>query len=195
MPDVVLIGDSIRMGYEAGVRKLFPERDIWSPEENGGDCQRIRQNLDAWATSRSPSVIHINCGLHDLKKDFETGTAAVPLEDYEENVLQILSRLKRETESVIIWALTTPVNEAWHHARKGFDRLEVDVLSYNATARKICEDLQIPVNDLYSIINQGGRDALLKPDGVHFEEPGCELLARAVADVLQKHLPHTQHAQ
>ena len=71
MPDVVLIGDSIRMGYEAFVRAELPDLEIWSPQQNGGDSRRIRENLDAWSKVHRPRIIHINCGLHDLKKDFE----------------------------------------------------------------------------------------------------------------------------
>lgn len=188
MPDVVLIGDSIRMGYEDIVRAQLPNLNIWSPEQNGGDSQRICQNLDAWAKVHAPQIIHINCGLHDLKKDFETGTAQVDLDTYRNNVNHILTYLQNETEATLIWALTTPVNETWHHERKGFDRFEADVVSYNNVAQEICDKLKIPVNDLYTVINQAGRDTLLKPDGVHFTEAGCDLLGKAVAQFIQKHI-------
>lgn len=188
MPDVVLIGDSIRMGYEATVRAQLPNLDIWSPEQNGGDSRRIRENLNAWAKVHTPQIIHINCGLHDLKKDFETATPSVPLNEYIENVTHILTHLQNETEATLIWALTTPVNETWHHERKGFDRFESDVVSYNQAAQKICDTLKIPVNDLYATINNAGRDTLLKPDGVHFDEAGCDLLGKAVAQTIQSQL-------
>lgn len=188
MPDVVLIGDSIRMGYEATVRAQLPNLDIWSPEQNGGDSSRIRENLNAWAKAHSPQIIHINCGLHDLKKDFETGTAQIPLETYRDNVAHILTHLQNETEATLIWALTTPVNEKWHHERKGFDRFEADVLSYNQVAQEICASLKILVNDLYTVINTAGRDTLIKPDGVHFNETGCDLLGKAVAKTIQSQI-------
>jgi isoamyl acetate esterase len=185
MPDVVLIGDSIRMGYEATVRAQLPSLDIWSPEQNGGDSRRIRENLSAWTEVHAPQIIHINCGLHDLKKDFETGTPSVPLEEYADNITHILTNIQNETEATVIWALTTPVNETWHHERKGFDRFESDVLSYNQVAQKICETLKISVNDLYTTIDNAGRDTLLKPDGVHFDEKGCNILGKAVAQIIQ----------
>lgn len=188
MPDVVLIGDSIRMGYEATVRAELPNLDIWSPEQNGGDSENILKHLDKWTKAHTPQIIHINCGLHDLKKDFETGTAQVPLEKYRNNITQILTALQNETEATLIWALTTPVNETWHHERKGFDRFEADVLSYNQVAQEICKTLKIPVNDLYGIIQDAGRDNLLKPDGVHFDEPGCQLLGKAVAKMIQSQI-------
>ena len=185
MAQVVLIGDSIRMGYEAVVREVLSGVSVWSPEQNGGDSSRVRENLKAWAIVHNPKVVHLNCGLHDLKKDFETGTAQVPIEQYEENLRAILSRLQGETEARVVFALTTPVNEEWHHARKGFDRFEADVVSYNHVAQTICDELDIVVNDLFSVVVNAGRDRLLKPDGVHFGDEGCELLGKTVAGVIQ----------
>ena len=76
-PTVVLIRDSIRIGYESFVRAELDEiADVWAPEENGGDSRNVLDHLDAWAIDKAPAVIHLNCGLHDMKKDFETGTAA-----------------------------------------------------------------------------------------------------------------------
>jgi len=188
MPDVVLIGDSIRMGYEATVRAQLPNLNIYSPEKNGGDSNNVRNNLEEWAINQNARIIHINCGLHDLKKDFETATPQVALETYQDNVKHILTRLQNETDATLIWALTTPVNEKWHHERKGFDRFESDVVSYNNAVQEICEDLKIHVNDLYSVVQNAGRDSILKPDGVHFEEKGCDLLGKAVAEFIQSKL-------
>ena len=181
MADVVLIGDSIRMGYEATVRDQLPDLDIWSPEQNGGDSQRVRDNLEEWVIAHTPKVAHINCGLHDLKKDFETSTPQVSLSDYRDNLTNIITRLSDQTDAIVIFALTTPVNEQWHHKRKGFDRFEADVVSYNEVAREICATLNVQVNDLFSVITKAGRDDLLNPDGVHFGEAGYNLLGKTVA--------------
>lgn len=181
MADVVLIGDSIRMGYEAVVRRELVGVDVWTPEQNGGDSRRVRENVDAWSSVHHPKVVHVNCGLHDLKKDFETGTPQVPLAEYRENVTAIVKALT-QLDTTVIWALTTPVNETWHHETKGFDRLEADVIAYNEVAKEICLTSGVLINDLYAVVMKAGRDSLLKPDGVHFGEAGCDLLGKAVAD-------------
>lgn len=185
MADVVLIGDSIRMGYEAVVRRELTGIDVWTSEQNGGDSRRVRENIAAWATVHHPKVVHVNCGLHDLKKDFETGTPAVPLEEYRDNVTALLSELTK-LDATIIWALTTPVNEKWHHETKGFDRFEADVVAYNEVAKEICLASDVTINDLYAVVMKAGRDHVLKPDGVHFGEAGCELLGKAVAECVRK---------
>ena len=189
MNRVVLIGDSIRMGYQATVEKeLKGQAEVWEPEANGGNSRKVRENLDAWALSSPSKVIHINCGLHDLKVEFGDEESAVPLAEYKQNVEEILRRLVSETEAKVIWAATTPVNEAWHHERKGFDRFEAYVTGYNEAAADICEKRNIPVNDLYSVVMEAGRDRLLTPDGVHFLEEGSDLLGKAVAKAVREYL-------
>ncbi|MDP6779268.1 MAG: GDSL-type esterase/lipase family protein [Candidatus Latescibacteria bacterium] len=189
MERVVLIGDSIRMGYQATVEKeLAGEAEVWEPEVNGGNSRKVKEHLDAWALASPSKVIHINCGLHDLKVEFGDEESAVPLTEYRQNVEEILRRLVTQTQAQVIWAATTPVNEAWHHERKGFDRFESYVAAYNEAASEICEKLDIPVNDLHGMVLEAGRDRLLTPDGVHFVEEGSVLLGKAVAKAVREYL-------
>lgn len=187
---VVLVGDSIRMGYQEAVRReLAGLADIWAPAENGGNSENVLAHLDEWVISRQPDILHLNCGLHDLKKEFGAQQAAVPLERYRANLEAIFRRLTEETPRTrLIWATTTPVNEAWHHANKPFDRFEADVLAYNRVALEVCQQFAVPVNDLYCVIMEAGRDALLTLDGVHFGEAGKDLLGKAVAGAIRQYL-------
>ena len=194
MQQLILIGDSIRMGYQADViRELAEYANVWAPTQNGGNSANILQHLDEWIISRSPAVVHINCGLHDLRKDFDTSKPAIPLNQYESNLRAFLGRILAETDCTIIWATTTPVNEIWHHERKGFDRLEADVVSYNAVALKVADDLAIPINDLFGVITDAGRDSYLTPDGVHFTPEGSALLGKAVAEFVKPYLAAAQN--
>ena len=186
MKKVVLIGDSIRMGYQQVVqRELADVAEFILPDKNGGNSRNVLANLDAWAVETAPDLIHINCGLHDLKHEFDAEENAVPLGEYTQNVGQILDRLTQETQAQIVWAKTTPVNQDWHHDNKPFDRFEADVRAYNEAAVAAAQERDIPVNDLYKVIMDAGRDALLRPDGVHFTEEGSELLGNAVADFIR----------
>jgi len=183
---VVLIGDSIRMGYQEVVRQeLAGEAEVWGPEQNGGNSRNVLANLDGWALSREPAIVHLNCGLHDLRKEFGTGEVAVPLVEYEDNVRQILGQVQERIEGTLIWASTTPVNEKWHHQNKGFDRFEADVAAYNQVAARIAGDLGLVVDDLFAAVTAAGRDQLLGDDGVHLSEKGYALLGRTVADAVR----------
>jgi len=186
LPVVILIGDSIRMGYQAVVtRELEGVAEVWGPEQNGGNSANILAHLEEWMLSKEASVVHINCGLHDLRKEFDTGEPAIGLEAYEANVREILGRLKKAFAGKIVWVTTTPVNEEWHHANKGFDRFEADVDAYNKIASGIAGELGIPIDDLFSVIAEVGKDGLLREDGVHFTEEGSELLGKAVAGCIK----------
>ena len=187
-PLVVLIGDSIRMGYQDHVvNQLAGRAEVWVPKENGGDSRNVLAHLDQWVFSRQPDLVHVNCGLHDLKRAFGA-ESEVPLAEYEGNVRQILQRLQRELNGAVIWATTTPVDENWHHQNKGFDRLEADVEAYNAAARAVAVDLGVSIDDLFAVVQQEGKARLLTQDGVHFTEEGSRLLGRVVAECVWGHL-------
>ena len=186
MTRVILIGDSIRMGYEATVRsQLAGLAEVWTSEENGETSENVLAHLDDWALSRNADIVHLNCGLHDIKREFDQDAAQVPLGDYVANVRRILTQLRDRTDATIVWASSTPVNEQWHNATKPFARFEADVDAYNAAAAEIAGELGIVVNDLFSVAMSGGRDDLLIEDGVHFKPKGSELLGRAVAECIR----------
>jgi len=185
MKRVTLIGDSIRMGYQQHVVTALQGRaEVWGPTTNGGDSSKVRTHLTEWMQEGAADIIHLNCGLHDLRKSFATGKAQIDTESYRANLCYIFDAVAA-TGVPLIWAATTPVNEAWHHERKGFDRLEADVAAYNAIALEEAQQRGIQVNDLHAVIENAGRDRLLSEDGVHFGDQGCTLLGDHVATCVQ----------
>jgi len=144
--------------------------------------------LDIWALSKNVSVIHINCGLHDLGRDFVSGKPVIPIDQYKSNVREIMRQLLEKTQASVIWALTTAVNEKWHHEKKSFDRFETDVCTYNKAATDIATELGVPIDDLYSLSIKAGPDKYLRPDGVHYTSEGCFLLGKAVAESIKPYL-------
>ena len=79
MKKLVLVGDSIRMGYQACVMKeLSGLSDVWVPEQNGGNSTNVQKHLDEWIISQMADVVHINCGLLDLKRDFGADETVIP---------------------------------------------------------------------------------------------------------------------
>jgi lysophospholipase L1-like esterase len=192
MTTVVLIGDSIRMGYESAVRReLAGVAEVWTPEENGGTSANVLLHLDKWVVKRRPDIVHVNCGLHDLARSFGSGVPRVDLAQYANNVKAIAGRILAETGAALIWATTTPVNERRHRATKDFDRFEADVDAYNAAAIAVAGTLRVRVNDLYAEVMRSERDRLLLADGVHFSEEGYALLGRAVSDAIRAEMAGT----
>jgi lysophospholipase L1-like esterase len=191
MKRVVLIGDSIRMGYQDTVRaELGSAAEVWSPSENGGHTVNVLIYLNEWVLKRQPDIVHINCGLHDLKTlardDREN---LIPVAEYKRNVGRILRLIQTYTRARIIWAATTPVHEErikkTRTAPGDFRRYEADVVAYNEAAREEAKAKGVPLNDLYAKVMAAGRDESLTADGVHFTKDAYTMLGKAAAEAIR----------
>lgn len=188
-PTVLLLGDSIRLGYQASVTRLLAEiADVRGPEDNGSDTAYTLAHLDQWLGAESPAIVHCNCGLQDLKHENGAAGTVVPPAQYAENLATLFTRLRAHTPT-LIFATTTPIDDACHAARgTPFARFDADVIAYNEIARAICTRHAIPVNDLNATVVATGSRAIMAPDGTHYTDAGYELLGRAVADAVRPFL-------
>src|SRR6266436_3611562 len=94
LPRVLLIGDSISIGYTVPTRKLLQGKaNVHRIPENGGPTTTGLQKLDKWLGDGKWDVIHFNWGLHDIKLD-KDGKHQVPLDQYEKNLRDLVKRLK-----------------------------------------------------------------------------------------------------
>ena len=186
LPTVVLIGDSIRLGYTSTVvKELAGRANVVGPAANGGDSSNVLSHLGEWAIQRQPDVVHFNCGIHDIKKSKQAGTFQTPPEKYEANLRAIVERLRKETKATVVFALTTPLVDdraAKLRVDKDYELLNASTEQYNEIARRVMKELDVPVNDLRAAL--GDRDEQLKlivDDGVHFKPEGSKKLGQAVA--------------
>ena len=189
MKRIVCIGDSIRMGYQATV---VGELADWGEivaigDQQGGNTRNVLEHLTEWAVQTKPDIVHINAGLHDMARDPGPGPEhRVALEEYGENLRQIFTILRAETNALLLFALTTPVDLTRQHAVDyGCNRTEEDVDAYNAAARAAAAELDVPVVDLYQVIVDRGVGEMLGEDGVHFTENGSAVLGKAVANFIR----------
>jgi len=68
LPRVLLIGDSISIGYTVPVRGLMKAKaNVHRPRTNCGPTTKGLAEIDAWLGDGKWDVIHFNWGLHDLK--------------------------------------------------------------------------------------------------------------------------------
>lgn len=190
LPKVVLIGDSIRLGYAPLVAKrLEGKAVVASPKANGGDSANVLKNLDAWVIREKPALVHLNCGLHDLKFDKKTKQHQVGPDQYKANLEQIVARIRKETAAALVFATTTPILDERHAKRKAsFDRFKADVRRFNEVAAAVMKKAGVPVNDLHAVVTKGGPEKLLGADGTHYTPAGNERLADAVADAILRQL-------
>lgn len=181
-PRVVLLGDSIRRGYQGMVVEVLGSRaDVWYPEENNRYTAHLLESLAAWMKDLQPDVVHVNAGLHDLWMDGAQNR--VPLDEYRRNLEQIIATIREHTDATIIWATTTPVIDSRVLAssgRQGYKNSDVE--RYNAVAREVMEEHGVVINDLYGLVTRLGVDRLIAEDGVHFTQAGYMILGTAVAE-------------
>jgi lysophospholipase L1-like esterase len=191
-PSFLLIGDSIRMRYAPLVAKALENvAKVIIIKENCEDSAKIRANLQKWlkkAGATQLRVVHLNSGLHDIKRAYGSEHRQQPLPIYIDNLRWIVTTLRAGSSAQLVWATTTPVIFERHHARKGFDRFEGDVDEYNKAALALMEELQIPVDDLYGVIMRHGKERAIGEDGVHMTEEGNRVLADAVVATLRGYL-------
>lgn len=190
LPRVLLLGDSISMGYTLPVRALLAGKaNVHRPPENCGDTQRGATSLDKWLGSGKWDVIHFNFGLHDLKYLNASGQLAAPeqgkqvhtLAEYEANLRTIVARLK-QTGAKLIYATTTPVPAGTT------GRVADDAVRYNAVAARVMQEQGVALNDLHAFVVPRIKE-LQRPANVHFSDTGSARLAEVVATEITRLLP------
>ena len=193
LPRVLLLGDSISIGYTLEVREaLKGKANVHRPASNCGPTTTGLANIDSWLGDRKWDVIHFNFGLHDLKYTMkgsaglvdvnkEGASQQVPIEKYQKNLETLVTRLKK-TGAQLIWCSTTPVPEG----AKG--RYPSDPPKYNLAAKEVMDRLDVKTNDLFSFALARLPDIQLKAN-VHFSKAGSKVLAKEVASKIQENLP------
>jgi len=190
LPRVLLIGDSISMGYTLAVRKLLEGRvNLHRPPENCRSTRQTGERIESYLGTERWDVIHFNCGIHDLtlvgpdRKGLrleDGGVVQVPLDEYRRNLEQIVRRLQR-TGATLVWASITPVSEV-----NAFRRPQ-DVVTYNATAAEVMAATGVETNDLYSFaLKEIDAGRMQWKDGVHFGESASAALALLIANKIEK---------
>lgn len=189
LPRVLIIGDSISIGYTPFVKELFKGRaNIIHAQGNNAATVVGLANLSAWLGPKPWDVIHFNWGLHDLKyidaktqiADVAAGKQWVPVAEYEKNLKELVLRLKK-TGARLVWCSTTPVPEGV----KG--RVPGDEVIYNAAALRVMQAEGVPVDDLYAF-TKPQRDAIGRPKDVHYTDAGYRVLAGAVSAAIEQAL-------
>ena len=187
LPRVLLIGDSISIGYTLPTRELLKGKvNLHRIPTNGGPTIKGLEQIDAWLGKKKWDVIHFNWGLHDLKylgpngenlflKE-KGGKEQVPLAEYEKNLDRLVQRLKK-TKAKLIWRNTTPVPPG----SKG--RYVGDSIKYNAAAERVMIRHGVPTHDLFTLSRERMKEIML-PANVHYTKDGSKALAESVAKVI-----------
>jgi hypothetical protein len=184
LPRVLLIGDSISMGYHVPTRTLLKDvANVHRPNTNCGPTTNGVAHIDEWLGDGKWDVIHFNFGLHDAKYASET-TQRASREEYAKNLQSLVTQMKA-TGAKLIFATTTPVpKDGVLTPTRKFDSIS----ARNEVAAKVMKENGVSIDDLFTVV-QPVMDKVGRPNDVHFQPEGYELLATAVAKSIREQLP------
>ena len=190
LPRVLIIGDSISIGYTLPTRALLKGKvNLHRIPTNGGPTTKGVAEIDKWLGEGKWDLIHFNWGLHDLKYMGPNGENLYPkekggkpqvvIEDYEKNLHKLVTRMKK-TGAKLVWRNTTPVPPG----SKG--RYVGDSVRFNEAAARVMKKHDVPTLDLFTMSKERMKE-LMRPANVHYFPQGSQALAEAVAkDILKR---------
>ena len=188
MKKIVLIGDSIRCGYDKYVKLAFEDvANVYYPNENCRFAAYIVRHLHDWKKDMEcgddVDCVHWNAGLWD-SIFLPDGEHLTPIEIYKYYIERVCNRIKTLFPAAkVIFATSTPVvEERFIGVCKRYNK---DIELYNAAAVEIAKKHGFIVNDLYEIT----KDVPVEyySDMTHlYTKDGTALLTDKVIETIEK---------
>ena len=191
MKKVVLLGDSIRLGYEKYVKdSLEGVAEVYSPADNCKFTLNLMRYLHGYVGPEGlPSdadIVHWNAGLWDVINMVGDDMPLTPPDAYENLIKRINKRIRFcfPNAKIIFANTTTVVEEAYTGIVRRFNS---DIVRYNEIALKALAGTDTVINDLYSITKDIPSEC--RSDMTHFNtESGVRTLGGKVLAVICKEL-------
>lgn len=192
---VFLIGDSTcygdppfedKPGYGRYVREMLQgQAEVHYPDENCRFAQYTLRYLHEWAAKvdkQAVDVVHWNNGLWDVLQLYGD-EPLTPLDMYVDMLRRVYQRIRLLFPNTkVIFALSGAVNEAVCTAN--FSRSNAVVDRYNDAARKLMDELGVPVNDLHAV-SLTFDESHFSSDHAHKNEKGSRIYASAVIKAIE----------
>jgi hypothetical protein len=197
-PRVILLGDSIRMSYQAAVAEMLNGRaEVVGPAENCQFSGFTLDSLDKWlAELGKPDIVHWNNGIHDVGHNPERSPPQVPLHAYVANLRVILDKLSA-TGATVIWATITPTHPDRPFLDDQWAWRNDEIAKYNSAAFGVMWARAVHINDLHSLV-ASDYDLYLADDMLHLSEAGMKACGAAAAEAigacLDEHRLRTQRS-
>jgi len=170
LPRVMIIGDSISLGYTMQVREaLAGKANVHRPPCNCGPTTSGLNGMDDWLGDGKWDVIQFNFGLHDRRRS---------MEEYLGNLQKLIDRMK-QTGAVLIFANTTPCTNE--------EDLIGKVEEMNKAAEELMRKNGVLINDFYGLLAPN-YETLVGPDKCHYTAPGSKIMGEATAKMIEENL-------
>lgn len=191
MKKVLLLGDSIRMGYQEKVEELLKdEYKVYYPVDNGRFVSyTLWQANQMFKEYGHFDIVHWNNGYWDMNIEAPMKEAMTPIDEYTYFLKRII-RLCRENSDKIIFATTLPVPMQGLSSdvtdTGGNIRYNNDwVRQYNDAAIRVMNEENVFVNDLYSLVLKD-ENFYKCPDKLHLTSQGYNICANMIADIIKE---------
>lgn len=182
MKKIILIGDSIRLGYQAFIKQsLAGIAEVYFPDGNSEYAINVLRFAHDWKRKggfpTDADLVHWNAGLWDVSRIFGD-EPLTPIETYGEWIGRIDKRLRLLFPSAqMVFATNTAVYEPGYG--KDFRRCNADICAYNAKARQVLAGTDTIIDDLYTVTLDAPESC--RSDMTHFNTAdGVELVGGAV---------------
>lgn len=185
MKNLLLVGDSIRRGYDSAVKKTLDGlANVCFPDENcrfAAYTLRYIQDYKKLAPEEKVDVLHWNAGLWDCLRLFEEDPHT-PLDVYAYYIERICIRIQKAYPNAkVIFATSTSVQS--EKMSKNAKRYNEEIEQYNAVAVEIVKKYGFAVNDLYALSRTLPEEA--HSDAVHYYTPiGTEAFTNQVLSMV-----------
>ncbi len=193
MKRVLLLGDSIRMGYDEYVKELLKDEFevIYDEFDNGRFAAYTLWQANQFFKNHGKfDVVHWNNGYWDMNIEPPMTAPMHPVDEYVRFLYRILTEIRRNG-AVPVFATTLPVlsSEKAADIISGITaRFEYDngwVEEYNAAALSLMKREGVQVNDLYSLCLKDPYYYKC-PDLLHLTDEGYRVCAAQTADSIGK---------
>ena len=183
MKKVLILGDSISMGYREYVKEALQGRaDVVYSEGNGCFSKWALWMVNNWIrTNGAPDIVHWNSGIWDMMNEPPLEGNFSTLEEYSHNLSCIIQVLRTAGVNDIIFATTTYPDPEKEGLNEG------TVSRYNACACSLMERERIPVNDLGSLVRENIADYICD-DHLHLTDAGYRACAKKVTEAVERYL-------
>ena len=195
MKRVLLLGDSIRMGYDDYVKEILDGKCevIYAAEDNGRFAAYTLWQMNQMFRKFGPfDIVHWNNGYWDMNIESPMETALFPIDEYK-HLLRRIAREIKKNGAKVIFALTTPVlgsGSAADNTGTGALHISYDdtwVQKYNQAAMEVMAEENIPINDLYSLCKQD-ENCYKCADRLHLTPEGYYKCAEQISEMILKEL-------
>ena len=193
MKKIILLGDSIRMGYDKYAKMaLDGVAEVYSPEENCRFTQYMLRFIHKWVGDsgfgEDTDLVHFNVGLWDVIQ-IMYDEPITPIDVYEQYLHRICKRIRECCpKAKIVFATSTPIHQAnYESVKHEFWRSNETIKAYNAVAVKVMKEHNIEVNDLYALM-EDAPDHYFSDRTHYYTKDATEIMTGRVLQVIEEQI-------